>query len=58
MEITTSVTVQDYVYKFYQKAASVMGNTTAEALMSKALFLYAGLIAEDLQRSENATPIQ
>ena len=37
MELTTSVTVPDYVYLFYQKAAQEMHLSKAEDLMAVAL---------------------
>ena len=57
MKITTNITLDDYVYALYQKAATEMGTVTTEELMSRALFLYAGMVAQDiLQHDENTLP--
>ena len=52
MEITVNVTVSDFVYEFYAKAASDLGDRTVEEIMSEALFMYAGLIAQDMLTRE------
>ena len=51
MKIATTVDVEDYVYAFYRKAATEIGNTTPEKLMSQALYIYAGMVAEDIQKA-------
>ena len=45
MKIATTVGVEDYVYAFFRKAATELGNTTPEKLMSQALYMYAGMVA-------------
>ena len=52
MKIGTTVDVEDYVYKFYQKAAIEMGNTTPEKLMSQALMMYAGMVSADILKND------
>lgn len=47
MEITVTLKVEDYIYQFYQIGASVL-NRSPEELMEKALFMYAGIAAEEL----------
>ena len=47
MEIVVSLNVQDYLYLFYQKSAEAM-QKRPEELMEQALFLYAGMVAEDV----------
>ena len=48
MEITTSITVPDYVYFFYRKLANQMDNATAEQVMAQALLVYAGSAAAEV----------
>lgn len=48
MKIATTVDVEDYVYAFFRKAATELGNTTPEKLMSQALYMYAGMVAADI----------
>ena len=57
MDIITSVKVPDYVYDLFSKAAQEIGNVTTEEIMSRALFQYAELVAEDiLRRDRSASP--
>ena len=48
MKIATTVDVEDYVYAFFRKAATELGNTTPEKLMSQALYMYSGMVAADI----------
>lgn len=48
MEITTSITVPDFVYFFYQKLATQVGNLTAEQAMAQALLVSAGSAAAEV----------
>lgn len=45
MDITTNITVPDFVYLFYCKLAKQIGNTTPERVMADALLTYAGSAA-------------
>ena len=57
MDIITSVKVPDYVYDLFSKAAQEIGNVTTEEIMSRALFQYAELVAENiLRRDRSASP--
>lgn len=47
MEIVVSLKVQDFVFQFYQKCAEALHKRTEE-LMEQALFMYAGMIAQDM----------
>lgn len=48
MKIITSITVEDYVYSFYNKIAEQIGNATPEQVMALALLMYAGSAAEEV----------
>lgn len=50
MKITTNITVEDYIYDFYSKVAQDMGNVSPEEIMSRALFMYAGIVAMDIEQ--------
>lgn len=50
MKTEITILVEDYVLEFYTRIADSMGNCTPEALMSEALFRYAGMIADDMNR--------
>lgn len=52
MGITISVTIPDYLYDFYSKVAAEMKNVTVPELASRALKLYAGIVAEDVLSRE------
>lgn len=43
--------IEEYLYQFYQKGAEILGRTP-EDLMEQALFMYAGMIAQDLEKEE------
>ena len=42
--------VDDYLYRFYQQGADTL-QRTPEDMMEQALFLYAGIVAQDLLKS-------
>lgn len=48
MEITTSITVPDYVYLFYQKVSQHLGDRNTEEIMASALLAYAGFLSEEV----------
>ena len=55
MERIVQLKIEEYIYRFYQKGANVLGRTPEE-LMEQALFMYAGMVAEDLiQNDEGKT---
>ena len=47
MVITITLQVEDYIYRFYQMGAEQL-NRSPESLMEQALFMYAGIVANDL----------
>ena len=47
MRIVLSLEVEDFVYQFYQKGAEVL-QKRPEELMEQALFMYAGMVAQDM----------
>ena len=47
MKIVVSLDVEDYVYHFYQKTAEAL-NRRPEVLMEQALYLYAGMAAQEI----------
>lgn len=53
MEISTTVTVPDYVYLFYRKLADQVGDVTVEQVMSRALLMYAGSTAAEVIEQRN-----
>lgn len=54
MEITTSVTVPDYVYLFYQKAAQEMHLSKADDLMAVALLRCSQSLSEEILMNHDA----
>lgn len=54
MEITVTLKVEDYVYQFYQIGAEVL-NRTPEDMMEEALFMYAGIAAQELTKNREKT---
>ena len=55
MKKSISLNVDDYVYQFYQIGAKTL-DRPVEELIEQALFMYAGIIASDLNQShENPT---
>ena len=52
MDVVTKITVPDYVYEFYKKVAENITHTTTEDAMSRALFGYAGFLAEKMEQEE------
>jgi len=57
MEIVVSLKVRDYVYQFYQKSADVL-HKRPEEVMEQALFLYAGMLAQDMIQGRDASENQ
>ena len=53
MEISTTVTIPDYVYFFYRKLADQAGDVTVEQVMSRALLMYAGSAAAEVIEKRN-----
>ena len=51
MQMTTTVTVPDYVYDFYKIGASRLHRETPEELMEIALEQYAGMVAKELLKA-------
>ena len=54
MERIVQLKIEEYIYRFYQKGANVLGRTPEE-LMAQALFMYAGMVAKDLIQNEEKT---
>ena len=52
MEIIVSLKVEDYVYRFYQKGAEAL-DRRPEELMEQALFMYAGILAQELTNNDD-----
>lgn len=48
MGVTVTITVQDFVYDFYKKAADNMPHCTVEEIMASALFRYAGIVVQEM----------
>ena len=53
MNVRTSVTIPDYVYDFYKIGAARLNRKKPEELMEIALVQYAGIVAQDLQKTED-----
>lgn len=53
MKITFSITVPDYVFLFYEKAATELGISKTEDLMAEALLRYAGQLSEEILSNHN-----
>ena len=51
MKKTVRLKIDEYIYQFYQKGAKALGRTPEE-LMEQALFMYAGMVAEDLIQND------
>ena len=52
MKKSVTLQIEDYLYQFYQIGAAQL-NQTPEALMEQALFIYAGIVANDINNSTN-----
>lgn len=52
MEITVNITVPDFVYQFYAKVSSELGDRTTEEIMADALFMYAGMVSQEILNKE------
>jgi len=52
MKITVNITVPDFVYQFYAKVSSDLGDRTTEEAMSDALFIYAGMVSQEILGKE------
>lgn len=50
MRVVVTLEIDDYVYQFYKKGANILQMQPKE-VMENALFMYAGIIADDLLRS-------
>lgn len=53
MEITTSVTIPDYVYLFYQKAADELHLRKTEDIMAQVLIQCAGHLSQEILKNHN-----
>ena len=51
MKRNVQLNVEEYIYQFYQKGAKVL-ERTPEELMEQALFMYAGMVADELLQNE------
>ena len=49
MKKAVTLQIEDYLYQFYQIGAEQL-NRTPESLMEQALFMYAGIVANDLNQ--------
>lgn len=54
MQITTSVTVPDYVYQFYAKVSAHLQQGSNEEMMSIALEQYAGMISLEIMKDKES----
>jgi len=52
MDVVTKITVPDYVYEFYKKVAENITHASTEETMSRALFGYAGFLAEKMEQED------
>lgn len=50
MKKSILLNIDDYVYQFYQIGAETLGRPVEE-LMEQALYMYAGIVANDLNQS-------
>ena len=48
MDVLVKLSVPNYVYHFYDRAAEHIAETSAEDLMADALSVYAGMISKDI----------
>lgn len=55
MEITTTITVPDYVYHFYERVSKEVGDRNTEEIMASALLAYAHFIATEVIELEDKT---
>jgi len=51
MHITVSLNIEDYVYRFYETGAEALCKRPEE-LMEQALFMYAGIVAQQMIRED------
>lgn len=50
MKIQKTIWVEDYVLEFYTRISDSMGDRTPEELMAEAVFHYAGMVADNMNR--------
>ena len=50
MKIQKTIWVEDYVLEFYTIISDSMGDRTPEELMAEAVFHYAGMVADNMNR--------
>ena len=65
MDVTVTLTIPNYIYRFYRNSSLHISGSSPEAVMSDALSAYAGLLSEDIARqraqedtdpAENSSP--
>ena len=54
MKRMITLNVDDYVYQFYQIGANTL-NVSVEEIMEQALYMYAGIIANDINQDNRCT---
>lgn len=53
MEVTATVHIPDYVYRFYAEASQCIHSRTPEDVMSDALSAYAGMLSRDVAKQHS-----
>lgn len=56
MKLAITVDMEDYVYEFYKKVSSDM-EISMDEVLSSALYMYAGIVALDIQQNNNKTDL-
>lgn len=52
MKLSVTVDLEEYVYDFYKKVARDM-DISIDDVISRALYMYAGIVALDIQHNED-----
>jgi len=55
MDILVKLSVPEFIYEFYDKAAKYVAGSAAEELMADALSAYAGIISKDVAQVRQQT---
>ena len=50
MKTEITILVEDFVLEFYTRISDSMGDRTPEELMAEAVFHYAGMVADNMNR--------
>ena len=54
MKISVTVDIDDYVFEFYKKVSEYITHCSIPETMSRALFAYAGFVANEMQNADDA----